>query len=139
MKFSASSEIDASPEKTWSLLKNIEEWPQWVPSLKKVEKVSGEPLGKGSQVRVVAKSLIKVNLLMTVTEFAAGQRVVMEGKVLGVRMTRYYTLESVAQNKAKLTAGGEVKGQLAFLVRRSGQKLSEEIVHSLKKKVEGSM
>ena len=137
MKFSASVEINASPEKTWSLLKNIEEWPRWIPSLKKIEKVSGEPLGKGSKVLVVAKALIKVNLLMTVTEFVAGQRVVMEGKVLGVRMTRYYELEPV-NGRARLTAGGEVAGLLAFLVRRSGQRLSEEIVHSLKKKVEGA-
>jgi carbon monoxide dehydrogenase subunit G len=136
MKFSASVEINASPEKTWSLLKNIEEWPKWVPSLKKIEKVSAEPLGKGSKVLVVAKSLIKVNLLMTVTEFVAGQRVVMEGKVLGVRMVRFYELEPVS-GRARLTAGGEVTGLLAFLVRRGGQKLSEEIVQALKRKVEG--
>ena len=136
MKFSASVEINASPEKTWSLLKNIEEWPKWVPSLKKIEKVSGEPLGKGSKVLVVAKSLIKVNLLMTVTEFVAGQRVVMEGRVLGVRMVRFYELEPVS-GRARLTAGGEVTGLLSFLVRRGGQRLSEEIVQALKKKVEG--
>ena len=86
---------------------------------------------------VVAKSLITVNLLMTITEFVQGRRVVMQGKVLGVRMTRYYELEPVGQDKAKLTAGGEVSGPLAFLVRRGGQKLSEEIVQALKKKVEG--
>jgi len=62
---------------------------------------------------------------------------VMEGKVLGVKMTRYYEMEPVAQNKAKLTAGGEVSGLLACLVRRGGQRLSEEIVQALKKKVEG--
>lgn len=137
MKFRASVEIDAIPEKVWAVAKNIEEWPQWIPSLKKMEKVSGEPLGKGSQVRVVAKSAITLNLLMTITEFIPGLRVVMEGKVLGMKMTRYYELEPVAQNKAKLTAGGEVSGLLSFLVRRGGQKLSEEIVQALKKKVEG--
>jgi hypothetical protein len=137
MKFSASAEIDATPEKAWAVAKNIEEWPRWIPSLKKMEKVSGEPLGKGSQVRVVAKSAIRLNLLMTITEFIPGRRVVMEGKVLGGRMKRYYELETVGQDKAKLTAGGEVSGLLAFLVRRGGQKLSEDIVQALKKKVEG--
>jgi len=137
MKFSASVEINTTSEKAWALVKNVEEWPSWIPSLKKIEKVSGEPLGKGSQVRVIAKSAITVNLLMTITEFVPGRRVVMEGKVLGVKMTRYYEMEPVAQNKAKLTAGGEVSGLLAFLVRRGGQRLSEEIVQALKKKVEG--
>jgi carbon monoxide dehydrogenase subunit G len=137
MKFSASVEINSTPERTWALVNNVEEWPKWIPSLKKIEKVTQGPLGVGSQVLVVAKSLITVNLLMTITEFVAGRRVVMEGGVLGVKMTRYYEMEPVGQNKAKLTAGGEVSGLLAFLVRRGGQRLSEEIVQTLKKKVEG--
>jgi carbon monoxide dehydrogenase subunit G len=136
MKFSASVEINSSPERTWALVNNVEEWPKWIPSLKKIEKVTQGPLGVGSQVLVVAKSLITVNLLMTITEFVAGRRVVMEGGVLGVKMTRYYEMEPVGQSKAKLTAGGEVSGLLAFLVRRGGQRLSEEIVQALKKKVE---
>ena len=138
MKFSASVEINAAPEKAWALVKNVEEWPSWIPSLKKIEKVTKGPMDVGSRVLVVARSLITVNLLMTITEFVPGRRVVMEGKVLGVKMTRYYEMEPVAQNKAKLTAGGEVSGLLAFLVRRGGQKLSEEIVQALKKKVEGT-
>jgi len=137
MKFSASAEINATPEKAWALINNVEEWPKWIPSLKKIEKVSQGLLGVGSQVRVIAKSAITVNLLMTITEFIPGRRVVMEGKVLGVRMTRYYEMEPVGQDRAKLTAGGEVSGLLSFLVRRGGQKLSEEIVQALKKKVEG--
>jgi len=135
MKFSASMEINATPEKAWPLINNIEEWPKWIPSLKKIEKVSEGSLGVGSRVLVVARSLITVNLLMTITEFVPGRSVVMEGKVLGVRMKRYYKMEPV-NGRARLTAGGEVSGLLAFLVRRGGQKLSEEIVQALKKRVE---
>ena len=138
MKFSASMEINATPEKAWPLINNVEEWPKWIPSLKKIEKVSEGSLGVGSRVLVVARSLITVNLLMTITEFVPGRSVVMEGKVLGVRMKRYYEMEPV-NGRAKLTAGGEVSGLLAFLVRRGGQKLSEEIVQALKKKVEESV
>jgi carbon monoxide dehydrogenase subunit G len=137
MKFSASVEINAPVERVWALVNEVEGWHRWIPSLKKIEKLSEGPLGKGSRILVVAKSIIKVNLFMTIIEFVPQQRVVMEGKVLGVKMTRYYELSPVNKNKTRLTAGGEVKGLLSFLVRRSGQKLSEEIVHSLKKKVEG--
>jgi carbon monoxide dehydrogenase subunit G len=136
MKFSASVEINATPEKAWALLNNVEEWPKWIPSLKKIEKVSEGSLGVGSRVLVVARSLITVNLLMTITEFVPGRSVVMEGKVLGVRMKRYYEMEPM-NGRARLTAGGEVSGLLAFLVRRGGQRLSKEIVQALKKKVEG--
>jgi len=138
MKFSASVEINATPEKAWALLNNVEEWPKWIPSLKKIEKVSEGLLGVGSRVLVVARSLITVNLLMTITEFVPGRSVVMEGKVLGVRMKRYYEMEPM-NGRARLTAGGEVSGLLAFLVRRGGQRLSKEIVQALKKKVEESV
>ena len=138
MKFSASVEINATPEKAWALLNNVEEWPKWIPSLKKIEKVSEGPLGVGSRILVVARSLITVNLLMTITEFVPGRSVVMEGKVLGVRMKRYYEMEPM-NGRARLTAGGEVSGLLAFLVRRGGQRLSKEIVQALKKKVEGAV
>ena len=136
MRFSASVEINTAPENVWVLVNNVEEWPKWIPSLKKIERLTEGPFGVGSRVLVVAKSLITVNLLMTIAEFTVGRRVVMEGKVLGVRMTRYYELEPLGQNRTKLTAGGEVSGILAFLVRRGGQKVSEDIVQGLKKKVE---
>ena len=137
MKFSSSVVIDAPPERVFSLVDNLEEWPQWIPSITRIEKLSDGPLKEGSQIRVTAKSGITVKLLMTITEFVPGQRGVMQGKVLGVRMTRYYTFESV-EGGTKLTAGGEVSGILAFLIRRGGQRVSDEIVWAAKRKVEGS-
>jgi len=124
-------------ERAWPLFENVEDWPRWIPSVKKIEKVSKGPFGVGSKVRVIAKSTIIVNLLLTITEFVPGRRVAMEGKVLGTRMTRYYALEPMNQKKTRLTAGGEVSGLLAWLVCRGGQKLSEEVVQALKKEIEG--
>jgi len=103
MKFSSSVVINATPEKVFALVDNLEEWPQWIPSIKRIEKLSDGPLKEGSQIRVTAKSGVTVKLLMTITEFVPGQRGVMQGKVLGVRMTRYYTFESV-EGGTKLTA-----------------------------------
>jgi len=136
MKFSSSVEIDAPPEKVWALVNELEEWPQWIPSIKKIEKLSEGALGEGSQICVTAKSIITVKFLMTITEFVPGQRAVMQGKVLGTEMTRYYTFEPVNQG-TRLTAGGEVSGLLAFLVRRGGQAVSDEIVQAARRKIEG--
>jgi len=124
-------------ERVWPLFENVEDWPRWIPSVKKIEKISKGPFGVGSKVRVIAKSTITVNLLLTITEFVPGRRVAMEGKVLGTKMTRYYALEPMNQKKTRLTAGGEVSGLLAWLVCRGGQKLSEEVVQALKKEIEG--
>ena len=73
---------------------------------------------------------------MKITEFVPGERVVMQGKVLGTRITRYYALTPI-NGHTRVTAGGEASGWLACLISRVGRALSEEIVQSFKKKIEG--
>ena len=114
---------------------NPEEWPLWVPSIKKVDKLSQGPLGVGTQLCVTVRAGISVKLHMTITEFVSQGRVVMEGRVLGTRLTRYYTLEPKGQ-KTRFIAGGEVSGPLAWLVWWGGRALSEKIVLALKKRIE---
>lgn len=136
MRFSSSVEIDAPVEKVWTLVDRLEEWPQWMPSIKKLEKVSEEPLAVGSQISVTATvSRLTVNLLMTVTEFTPQRSVVMRGKALGTNLTRFYFLEP-ADGKTKVTIGGEVSGLLAWLARRGGQAVSDEIAQAVKRRVE---
>jgi carbon monoxide dehydrogenase subunit G len=136
MKFGSTLEINAPAEKIWAVFDNTEEWHQWVPSIKKIERVSKGPVAVDSQVRVIARSGITFKLLMTITEYIPGRRVFMQGEILGTKLIRFYTLEPVGQ-KTRVTAGGEVSGLLAWLVRRGGQSLSDEIVQALKKKIEG--
>jgi len=136
MKFESSVEINAPVEKVWTLVDHLEEWPQWMPSIKKIERVSKGPLTVGSQLSVTARvSRLTVKLLMTISEFVPERAVVMEGKALGTKLTRFYTLEPV-NGKTKATIGGEVSGLLAWLARRGGQAISEEIAWAAKKRIE---
>jgi carbon monoxide dehydrogenase subunit G len=136
MRFSSSVEISAPVEKVWTLIDKLEEWHQWMPSIKKIEKVSEGPLTVGSQLSVTAKvSKLTVNLLMTITEFVPQRSVVMQGKALGTNLIRFYTFEPV-NGKTKVTIGGEVSGLLARLARRGGQAVSDEIAQAAKKKIE---
>jgi uncharacterized membrane protein len=138
MRFESSIDINAPVNKVWALIDRLEEWPQWMLSIKKIERVSKGPLTVGSQLSVTAKvSGLTVKLLMMITEFIPERAVVMQGKALGTSLTRFYTLEPV-NGKTKVTIGGEVSGALAWLVRRGGKKVSAEIAQAAKKKVEGS-
>jgi carbon monoxide dehydrogenase subunit G len=136
MRFSSSVEINAPVEKVWALVDRLEEWPQWMASIKKIERVSEGPLTVGSQLSVTAKvSRLTVNLLMTITEFVPERSVVMQGKALGTNLTRFYFLEPV-NGKTKVTIGGEVSGLLAWMARRGGQAVSDEITQAAKKRIE---
>ena len=138
MRFESSIDINAPVEKVWALIDKLEEWPQWMPSLKKIERVSKGPLTTGSQLSVTAKvSGLTVTLLMTIIDFVPERTVVMQGKALVTHLTRFYTLEPV-DGKTKVTIGGEVSGALAWLARRGGQAVSDEIAQAGKKRNEES-
>jgi carbon monoxide dehydrogenase subunit G len=138
MRFESSIDIKAPVKKVWALVDKVEEWPQWMPSIKKIERVSKGPLAVGSQVSVTAKvSRLTVKLLMTITEFVTERRVVLAGKVLGTRLTRFYALEP-ANGKTNVIIGGDVSGALAWLVSRGGQKVSAEMALAVKTRIEGS-
>ena len=137
MRFESSIDINATADKVWALVDKLEEWPQWMPSIKKIERLSEGPLTVGSQLSVTAEvSGLTVTLLMTITEFVPERSVVLEGKALGTKLTRFYNLEPV-NGKTKVTIGGDVSGALAWLARRGGQEVSAELAQVVKKKVEG--
>ena len=137
MRFESSIEINAPAGRIWAMIGKLEEWLQWTPSIKKIERVSKGPLEVGSKLAVTTKiSGLTVTLLMTITEFVPERNVVLEGKALGTKLTRFYTLEPV-NGKTKLSIGGDVSGALAWLARRGGQKISAEIAQVAKKKIEG--
>jgi carbon monoxide dehydrogenase subunit G len=137
MVFESSIDINATVEKVWELIDELEDWPKWMPSIRKIERVSAGLLTVGSQLYVTAKvSGLTVKLLMTITKFVQERNVVMEGKALGTKLTRFYTLEPV-NGKTKVTIGGDVSGLLAWLARRGGQTISDEIALAVKKRIEG--
>jgi carbon monoxide dehydrogenase subunit G len=137
MRFESDIEIGAPVKKVWTLIDKLEEWPQWMPSIKKIERVSQGPLTVGSQLSVTARvSGLTVILLMTITKFVPERNVVLEGKALGTKLTRFYTLEPV-NGKTRVIIGGDVSGALAWLACRGGQKVSAEIALAVKTRIEG--
>lgn len=136
MRFESSIEINAPATKVWALVDRLEEWPKWMSSIKKIERTSKEPLTAGSKLFVTAKvSRLTVRLLMTITKFVPERSVVLEGKALGTKLIRFYTLEPL-NGKTKVTIGGDVSGALAWLACRGGQAVSAEIAQAVKRKVE---
>jgi len=136
MRFESSIEINAPATKVWALVYRLEEWPQWMTSIKKIERTSKESLTVDSKLFVTAKvSRLTVRLLMTITKFVPERSVVLEGKAFGTKLIRFYTLEPL-NGKTKVTIGGDVSGALAWLARRGGQAVSAEIAQAVKRKVE---
>ena len=138
MRFETTIDINAPVDRVWALIDRLEEWPRWMPSIKSIERLSTEPLAVGSQLSVTAKvSRLTVRLLMTIIDLVPERRVIMQGKALGTKLTRFYALQPVG-DMTKLTIGGDVSGALVWLARRGGKKVSDEIALAVKKRIEGS-
>jgi hypothetical protein len=137
LKFLTSIEIATTPEAIWYYANDLDEWARHVPNIKRIVKLTEGPLGKGSKVRVVASNrILTAGINLTITEYEEFRYAAMDGRVLGTYMTRFYQVEPLG-DKIRFTLGGEVSGFLAWMVRRSGQRLSEAIAQAAKKKFEG--
>ncbi|MDM8001241.1 MAG: SRPBCC family protein [Dehalococcoidia bacterium] len=137
MKFEADIRIKATPQAIWDAVADPETWPGWTKAVYRVKKLSEGPLGVGSRLRIIIWCVIPVHLYATITDFAPGQGLTMEGKALIARLSRYYALKP-EDGHTRVIVGGEATGLLAPLIWWIGQALSQEIVHDMMVKVEGS-
>ena len=64
--------INASPAAVWSVLVDLDAWPQWGPTVSGAELLDGDELGLGERGKVWTP--VGVALPFTITEFEPGRR-----------------------------------------------------------------
>lgn len=82
MEVVRSIDIDAPAAKAWAALTDVEKWPSWTESMRKVEKLDAAPFGLGSRVRITQPRLPVTE--WTVTEFEAGTNFAWASKRAGM-------------------------------------------------------
>ena len=55
MQFSITTEVDAPPEVVFAVLSEVERWPEWTPTVTRVERLgdAGASLALGGRLRIV--------------------------------------------------------------------------------------
>ena len=81
--YSTVIDINTSPGRVWDVLRDVERWPEWTPTMRKLTILDGKPLGQGSAVRVEQPKLLPQ--VMTITSWEPGKGFVWETKSPGVR------------------------------------------------------
>ncbi len=108
MEYRTSIQIDAPPEAVWTVLTDVERWPEWTASMQHVGFVEGAGLKRGAKVRIKQPRL-------PVTEW----------EVIEVEPNRFFTwqartggMTSVGDHRLSMTSPDRTTAELS--IRQTG-------------------
>ena len=87
-------EIPAPPSLVWSVMADVERWPEWTPTISRVKRLSPGPLQVGSRARIHQPKLPPAS--WRVTELNPGVSFTWVSLAPGVRVTARHTTEASA-------------------------------------------
>lgn len=121
-EFHTSITIQAPAEHVWTVLADVQRWPEWTASVSSVEVLDKAPLSVGSRVRIHQPKLRPA--VWTVTEWQPGQRFVWVSKNPGVVAVATHSL-TPGPTGCTLTLILQYKGLLGGLVGFLGRGLTK--------------
>ena len=138
MEYHATATIHASPKVLWDLLTDAAHYPDWNPTVVRVDGT----IALGQKITVVATVSPERTFPVTVAEFEPQRRMVWQGGLpLGLfRGVRTFTLTESAPGTTTFTMREVFSGPLLGLIRRSmpnQQPSFDEFARSLKLRAEG--
>lgn len=114
MRYEVSGEVAAAPETVWSVLMDVERWPEWTESVRAVRLLTPGPLAVGSEVRLTQPRLRPAT--WRVTRLEPLQSFAWTSTSGGVRSVADHRLTPLADNRVRVDLSIEQSGALAPLI-----------------------
>ena len=126
MDIERSIDIDAPREKVWTVMTDVERWPEWTASVTSVALLAKVPFDVGSQARLRQPRLPVV--VWTVTAFEPEHYFTWQTDVPGVRTVAGHHVEATGSNSTRVTLSLSWRGPLAPLIGLLCRKRSRRYV-----------
>jgi hypothetical protein len=140
VEYAVSVEIHATPEKVWSELIDVERWPEWTPSMTKIERREAGPFGLGSRARITQPKLPP--MIWTVTDFRPGKAFSWTAAATGVTSVGEHELSVGDNQTVTVTLRVRQSGPLAPIVGLLTSEMTKRYVNlesqGLKQRCEAS-
>jgi uncharacterized membrane protein len=120
--FSITIEINAPSDRVWSVMRDIERWSEWTPSITSIERLDTGPFGVGS--RALIRQPKSLPAKWEVTEMDEGKAFTWVTRRPGVMATARHSIEP-APGGSKASLLLEFSGFLGPLVARLTRNLCE--------------
>lgn len=116
--FQVTVDISAPPERVWDVMRDVERWAEWTPSIERITRVGDAPLAEGS--RVVIRQPRFPPAEWTVTTLTPGKGFAWESRGPGFRVTGRHLINAVdggSRVSLSLDYQGLLGGVLGALTR----------------------
>jgi uncharacterized membrane protein len=124
MEFKVRIDIAQEPDVIWSVLMDLERWPEWTRSMTSVKRLDSGRLGIGSQVRIQQPKL--KTLTWRVSEFVEGRVFAWDGQSPGLFVRARHEVQSSGSSGALVILTIEQSGWLSPLVNLLYGKLTKD-------------
>jgi uncharacterized membrane protein len=116
MRFEQSIEIDATPQRVWDVLTDLEAWPQRIETVDFVELLTPAPIGEGSRVRLKQPKLPEGT--WDVTVWQAPSFFEWRQQSSGVTSVAGHRVEALGDGRSRLNLELEMNGVLIPIIGR---------------------
>jgi uncharacterized membrane protein len=127
MHFEKSIEIDASQQRVWDVLSDIEAWPQRIETVERVALLTPAPLARGGRVRLRQPKLPEGDWDITVWD--APSSFEWTQKMTGATTVAGHRVEALAGGRSRLTLSVDMRGFLVPIVGLFYKKLTNTYLH----------
>jgi uncharacterized membrane protein len=110
MRFEKSIDIDASQQRVWDVLTDLEAWPRRIDTVEAVEVLTPAPLTNGSRVRLKQPKLGEG--VWDVTVWDAPSYFEWTQKTGGITSVAGHRVEALGEGRARLTLALDMRGLL---------------------------
>jgi uncharacterized membrane protein len=125
MEHRVTTAIDAPPQQIWSLLVDLERWPEMTQSITEVRRLDSGPLHVGSEAIIKQPSLPRAR--WRVTELEPGRSFIWENKSGGVTGVGGHMVDTHGQG-SRITLTLSLHGPLARLMDAFVGRLSQRYI-----------
>lgn len=108
--------IKAKSHRVWKVLSDVARWPQWLPTVTRVDALDGESIAVGARYWVQQPKLKPV--VWTVTGLEDSRRFVWEARFTGVRMIAEHAVVEKTQDVSEVSLRYFFDGLLGGVVGR---------------------
>ena len=124
MRFEKTIEIDATQQRVWDVLSDLEAWPRRIDTVETVESLTPAPLSKGSRVRLKQPKLPEGT--WDITAWEAPSYFEWTQKTGGITSVAGHRVEALGEGRARLTLTLDMRGLLIPIIASFYKRLTND-------------